>query len=106
MRPDTNARAVMLRLLELESGLSDGSMAKDDTAELELSVLSAMAESYRVQWLYKQLEGKIAASSQAGIWKASKGIEAFDDADAPFVRAAIKACRRLRKILPEVEVNK
>lgn len=95
----------MLRLLELENGLSDGSIAKDDNAELELSVLSAMADSYRVQWLYKQLEGKIAASSQAGLWKASKGIEAFNDADAPYVRAAIKACRRLRKMLPEVEIS-
>jgi len=94
----------MLRLLELETGLGDGSIATNDNAELELSVLSAIAESYRVQWLYKQLEGKIAASSQAGLWKASKGIEPFNDADAPYVRGAIKAVRRLRKLLPEVEV--
>ena len=95
----------MLRLLEIENGLSDGSIAKDENAELELSVLCAIAENYRVQWLYKQLEGKIAASSVAGFWKGSKQLEGFDDADAPFVRGAIKACRRLRRILPEVEIS-
>ena len=99
------ARAVMVRLLEIEVGIADGAIAKDEQAELELSVLCAMAENYRVRWLYKELEQKVAASSQARAWKGSKELEGFDDSDAPYVRGAIKACRRLRKILPEVEVK-